>query len=52
MEQPKNNETNKSAGTTNDKYSDIINRKYRGVISHPRMTLENRAAQFAPFAAV
>lgn len=34
------------------KYDDIINRKYEGSSTHKRMSLENRAAQFAPFAAL
>ena len=34
------------------RYDDIINRKYEGSNTHKRMSLENRAAQFAPFAAL
>lgn len=34
------------------RYDDIITRKYEGSITHNRMSLENRAAQFAPFAAL
>ena len=34
------------------KYDDIIGRRYEGVTSHTRMSLEARAAQFAPFAAL
>jgi len=38
----------------NDSYSDIINIDYEKVKSkrHPEMTRLNRAAQFAPFAAL
>ena len=34
------------------RYDDIINMKYEGSTTHNRMSLENRAAQFAPFAAL
>ena len=34
------------------RYDDIINRKYEGSTTHKRMSMENRAAQFAPFAAL
>ena len=34
------------------RYDDIIERKYEGSTTHKRMSLENRAAQFAPFAAL
>ncbi len=34
------------------KYDDIIDRKYEGSTTHKRMSPENRAAQFAPFAAL
>ncbi len=34
------------------RYDDIINREYRGSVSHTRMSMESRAAQFAPFAAL
>lgn len=34
------------------RYDDIIERKYEGSVTHSRMCLENRAAQFAPFAAL
>lgn len=34
------------------KYDDIIDRKYEGSTTRKRMSLENRAAQFAPFAAL
>ena len=37
---------------TMSRYDDIINRKYEGSTTHKRMSLENRAAQFAPFAAL
>ncbi|MCM1163229.1 MAG: hypothetical protein NC339_03135 [Muribaculaceae bacterium] len=36
----------------NKNYSDIIGLTYEGVKKHPRMTMEARAAQFAPFAAL
>lgn len=34
------------------RYDDIIDRDYKGSTSRQRMSLENRAAQFAPFAAL
>ncbi|MCM1111347.1 MAG: hypothetical protein NC336_09070 [Clostridium sp.] len=34
------------------KYDNIIDRKYEGTTSRRPMSLENRAAQFAPFAAL
>ena len=33
-------------------YSDIININYNGPKNHPRMTIQNRAAQFASFKAL
>lgn len=33
-------------------YDDIINMKHLTSINHPRMSMNNRAAQFAPFAAL
>ena len=33
-------------------YDDIINMKHPTSINHPRMSMNNRAAQFAPFAAL
>ncbi len=33
-------------------YDDIINLKHPEPINHPRMSMEQRAAQFAPFAAL
>lgn len=35
-----------------DNYCDIINLKHHVSINHPRMSMESRAAQFAPFAAL
>lgn len=35
-----------------NRYDDIIDHEYCGVTSHSRMSLESRAAQFAPFAAL
>ena len=32
-------------------YDDIINMKHPTSTNHPRMSMNNRAAQFAPFAA-
>lgn len=37
---------------TMSRYDDIIELKYEGSVTHKRMSLENRAAQFAPFAAL
>ncbi|MBP5384492.1 MAG: hypothetical protein J6Y57_05915 [Lachnospiraceae bacterium] len=34
------------------KYDDIINLEHPTSAKHPRMSIENRAAQFAPFAAL
>ena len=34
------------------KYDDIINHKHHESLRHPRMPRINRAAQFAPFAAL
>ena len=35
-----------------DDYSDIINLPYHTSLNHPRMSIEKRSAQFAPFAAL
>ena len=35
-----------------DDYSDIINLPHHTSLNHPRMSIEKRAAQFAPFAAL
>ena len=35
-----------------DNYNDIINLPHHVSKKHPRMSMENRAAQFAPFAAL
>lgn len=42
---------NRSEGTMS-KYDDIINRKYCGSISTKKLSMEARAAQFAPFSAL
>lgn len=34
------------------KYDDIIDIPYEGITDRPRMSMLNRAAQFAPFAAL
>lgn len=36
----------------NEKTEELYTYPYAGVTHHPRMSLENRAAQFAPFAAL
>ncbi len=35
-----------------NRYEDIIDREYKGVMTRKRMSLESRASQFAPFAAL
>lgn len=55
--QPKKTVTVRLADTVNNlepmgKYDDIIDYKYRGATSPKKMTMENRAAQFAPFSAL
>lgn len=45
-------EKNKYADKNNDKYDDIINMTYRKSTNRPHMSLHDRAAQFAPFAAL
>ena len=43
----------KCAGDKKERgYDDIIDYAYSGVKYHPRMSLRERAAQFAPFAAL
>lgn len=42
---------NRSADTEHNKYSDIIDMD-RPVSKHPKMSMHDRAAQFAPFAAL
>ncbi len=37
---------------TTTKYNDIINLPYTKSTRHPHMAMEDRAAQFAPFAAL
>ena len=37
---------------SNDKYKDIINLPHHTSSKHPRMSIQNRAGQFAPFAAL
>lgn len=36
----------------NEKYKDIIDKEYNGSKTHPKMSAHDRAAQFAPFAAL
>jgi len=36
----------------NDKYKDIIDLPHHTSVKHPRMSIHNRAGQFAPFAAL
>lgn len=40
------------AGTEKNKYEDIINMEYHKSTNRPHMSLHDRAAQFAPFAAL
>ncbi len=43
---------NKFGDKMNDKYEDIINLEHPEPINHPRMSIDKRAGQFAPFAAL
>lgn len=52
QEQLNENETTKLEDTTNNEYNDIINRRRHTSATHPQMSLYDRAAQFAPFAAL
>ncbi len=36
----------------NDKYMKIIDMEHHTSLKHPRMSMENRAAQFSPFKAL
>lgn len=41
----------KNSNNKKDKYSSIRDKEYKGV-KHPHMSANNRASQFAPFAAL
>ncbi|MBO4375497.1 MAG: hypothetical protein J5829_10360 [Lachnospiraceae bacterium] len=43
---------NRSEDTGHNKYDDIINMEHHVSKTHPRMSMRDRAAQFAPFAAL
>ncbi|MBR5375689.1 MAG: hypothetical protein IK139_00240 [Lachnospiraceae bacterium] len=43
---------NRSEDTGHNKYDDIINLEHPVSKKHPRMSMHDRAAQFAPFAAL
>ncbi len=43
---------NRSEATGHNKYDDIINMERPVSKNHPRMSIHDRAAQFAPFAAL
>ena len=43
---------NRKSHSANSRYEEILDYPYRGPLRHPRMPLEKRGAQFAPFAAL
>lgn len=46
------NKENKNTKENLQKYSDIINMKHHVSNKHPQMSITDRAAQFAPYAAL